>query len=263
MAMSVAGRRLLSICGWAFLPWIGCNSQVTFRDNHDAGAPSQQDAGAGADATIDRGAPGQDADGPAAAPDAAAPDVAAPADAGPAPFVCAQDGDCRLPGLHCLIAAGQPGICVECINDGHCSTRPGAKRCDPVINRCVECVSGTDCPTQSSYPSNCTPVSRRCLTGCSDDTVASATCPTTRSYVCIDELYLCVECQTSADCASSPHGSICHPSEFVCVQCVSNSCPSAQTCDAVTGRCVECRTSRDCHTAAAPLCDPVAFTCVP
>jgi hypothetical protein len=184
------------------------------------------------------------------------------------PFVCTSDSTCNLQGrLHCLIVPGQPGRCVECTGNGHCvkpSPNP-TPLCDLVLNRCVECVVASDCPSPSSiYPSTCTPVSRHCQTGCEDDLTTA--CPTTRRYHCVDDLYLCVECQPATaaiDCAGSPHGTLCHPSEFVCVSCLATSCPVGMTCDPLTARCVQCRTSRDCRDPGMPLCDPATLTCVP
>jgi hypothetical protein len=178
------------------------------------------------------------------------------------PFNCIQDADCGLPGLHCLGSPGQPGTCAECVGDSHCPNA-GARKCDPQLHRCVECVAAADCPpSQSSYPSTCTSVSRRCLPGCSDDSAAARLCPTTRAYSCNEELYLCIECLTNANCAASPSGTLCHPSEYVCVQCLTGTCGGGQSCDAITGRCVQCRSSADCTSPGAPLCDPSTHTCV-
>jgi hypothetical protein len=181
------------------------------------------------------------------------------------PFSCAADADCKLTGLHCLVMAGQPGVCVECLGDGQCPST--AHRCDPSSNRCVECLTATDCPVSSlpgeeTKPSSCTATGHHCLLGC-DDSSPTVTCPTTRNFTCAGSgVDLCVECRSNGDCSGSSNGSIC--SENLCVRCTatSGSCASGQSCDAVTGRCVECLSSRDCHNTALPLCSPTTLTCV-
>jgi hypothetical protein len=181
------------------------------------------------------------------------------------PFVCGQDTDCRLPGLHCLLnTAGQPGRCVECTGNNHCPSPGGApagKLCDPVLHRCVECTVAADCPSPSSiYPSQCGATSHICIQGCQDDTTTA--CPTVRSYHCNDDIWFCVECLSNADCVGSSHGALCNMSDFVCVQCLGTTCSAALSCDPVTARCVECKSTSECLTPARPLCDPTTLTCV-
>jgi hypothetical protein len=172
-----------------------------------------------------------------------------PRDAGP--FTCVGDGDCGI-RLRCLA-----GACTECVNDGDCTP----KHCDLALRRCVDCTSVSQCPPgNAEHPSTCTSDTRRCIIGCDD---SGPLCPTggPRPFTCDDSGHICFECTTNAQCAGSLNGSLCHPTDLVCVQCIT-TCPNGLICDAVTGHCVGCRTSADCPTAAAPICSPAGYTCV-
>jgi hypothetical protein len=186
-------------------------------------------------------------------------------DAGP--IVCTVAANCRLAGLTltCLVAAGQPGRCVECIGNSDCASNANAKFCDPNTQRCVECLVGaTDCPTSDdSHVSQCSQ-NHRCLNGCDD---SSATpCPTkpgtVQPFCAGSGVDLCLYCTVNSQCGA---GGTCLP-DNVCVYCINDaSCagtPGTPLCDAIAGRCVQCHDSRDCKTAGFPLCNPSTLTCV-
>jgi hypothetical protein len=185
------------------------------------------------------------------------------------PVVCTQNGgECKLPGLFCLIAAGQPGRCVECTGSGAGQCPNSTPRCDPVLNRCVECTAstvGTDCPltgnTDSEHPSTCTP-EHRCLNACDDSSSASGTCAKP-GFTCngggATPDHVCVDCMVASDC---PRPFCIHN---VCMQCGSSGGDCAgqagPICD-ISGNCVQCGDSRDCKNPGLPLCNPATHTCV-
>ena len=174
------------------------------------------------------------------------------------PIVCTQNSQCVLASLRCLLVAGQPGQCVECLSNTDCAGR----RCDVAnTHRCVECVDNTPCPTtDTSHASQC--VDNHCQNGCDD---SNPVCPasTAVGFSCqnVAGNQLCVDCLVPSDCTTPGRGFCINN---LCRACGSASdCPMAgQMCDAITGNCVECRTSTDCKMAGLRLCDPVMLKCV-
>jgi hypothetical protein len=193
------------------------------------------------------------------------------------PVVCTANTDCssRQAGLTCLLQAGQPGRCVECIGPSDCAGNTTRKLCDLTQHRCIDCAVGTDCPvtpTTNAAEHGSTCFMNHCLNGCSDDNGAtSLTCPAMAlGQTCITGSMgsgpdLCVYCTTAGSACiiggTSATGTCVSPG--VCVQCQSTAnCGGTRPpiCDtAVSQRCVQCRDSTDCPGRA--LCDPVALTC--
>jgi hypothetical protein len=183
------------------------------------------------------------------------------------PIVCTQNSDCRLTSLRCLVGAGQPGQCVECLANANCATG----HCDLNQHRCVECNVGTDCPVQpgddsNSHPSTCSPSGFHCLAGCDDSVPAPCPAPhanfSCQNTSSVD--HLCVGCMADTDCASSGTQRFCGP-DNVCSECKTNGdCATATPfCDFVSSRCVQCLTSVNCNRVPGlPLCDPTALACV-
>jgi len=178
------------------------------------------------------------------------------------PVVCTTTANCRLPGLVCLTAESR---CVECVGNSDCSSGI----CDTTDHRCVECNAATDCPSATQgevKPSQCT-ANHHCLNGCDDST--PTLCPSKPGaliFACTSfggGVSMCAYCTSNTQCAA---GQTC-TADHTCVSCQSDAtCGGANRfCDTVfTGRCVQCKDSRDCvGVQGAPLCDPVALTCVP
>ena len=194
------------------------------------------------------------------------------------PVVCTTASQCnKVPGLTCLVAAGQPGRCVECVGNGDCAANTLAKTCDTSAtgtssHRCVECLTTTQCPPvvppgeDSPKPSQCTPT-HRCLPGCDDS--HGNLCPARAPHPFVQCLGsgidLCIYCLADTDCGP---GGTCL-ADHTCVTCLTDAnCTSTAAtpiCDGVAGRCVQCRDSLDCTPAkypGRPLCDPATLTCV-
>ena len=186
--------------------------------------------------------------------------------------VCSGPTDCssKVAGLTCLVPAGQPGRCVECVGSTDCARNATAKICDSVSNRCVECTNAAnDCPsTSSEHGSQCS-TTHRCLNGCSDDTPGTTDrCPSA-ALTCVTGSMssgpdLCLFCTASSQCGT---GGTCVAPGF-CVTCQSDATcaatnPSKPLCDTTfTGNCVQCKDSRDCvKYPGFPLCDPIALIC--
>lgn len=183
-------------------------------------------------------------------------------DAGP--IVCTTPANCKLAGLTltCLVAAGQPGRCVECIGNGDCTSNPNAKFCDPNTQRCVECLVGaTDCPSTDDKVVSVCSQNHRCLNGCDDSNPFCPTKPGSVQPVCQSNNF-CLYCTVSSQCGT---GGTC-TADNVCVYCLNDaSCagtPATPLCDAIAGRCVQCHDSRDCKTPGLLLCNPATLTCV-
>jgi hypothetical protein len=162
---------------------------------------------------------------------------------------CTSDADCPLPSLHCD-AAGQ---CVACVTDSQC-TQPGLKRCDFMLETCVQCGDDNDCePNQL-----CEVTSHVCVSSCMNNQV----CPANEQ--CVQPRGLCVACQHNEDCANEKGPTsaplICNTAIGQCVECTSDlGCPADQSCDQTTDRCVDCLTNFDCPPYA--FCNPNTHVC--
>ncbi len=95
----------------------------------------------------------------------------------------------------------------SCIDSSDCSGSTPV--CDTSDNKCVECLSNSDCATG----------------------------------VCHPILKECVECVNNADCGG---GQVCNTSNNTCVECLANSDCSDGVCDTSSNVCVECVVGSDC-----------------
>jgi hypothetical protein len=103
---------------------------------------------------------------------------------------CAGDVDCREPERP--ICAAEPGVCVQCYNNYHCSDGYVCATwgTDPATFVCVECLTNEQCEdgkicypdrlicVECYEPTHCTPPERCDL----------------------DDSWRCLECKSDADC---------------------------------------------------------------
>ena len=207
---------------------------------------------------------------------------------------CMNDMDCAVepPNLHCDTrpnASGLPAYsCEECTENSHCPmgatcvsgecvTACGTAMCetnevcDLPNNRCVDCLSDTDCadettdkrcdsrPNTAGLPTgsceecletshcpmgeNC--VNENCEPACTSDANCSADGGGNSPY-CHPTIRICTECTTDAQCAGNTGNPFCTPTGD-CEECITNAqCtnPAQPFCD--DNECVTCRTSADC-----------------
>jgi MYXO-CTERM domain-containing protein len=168
------------------------------------------------------------------------------------------------------------GACVECTatNPGACAAQ--GKTCDPVLDKCVACLTDSngpplavgECPVTSPFcinpgvNSSCVP----CKAG------NEGVC-TGLGLVCDTTQNVCVQCLTSANCGATSATPVCVNQQ--CVACAGDrntgpapQCPTATrpACDAATGICRQCSgtDSTACAGTPTPVCsDSVgSFTCV-
>jgi hypothetical protein len=143
---------------------------------------------------------------------------------------CKSERECSHVGLHCLTTAGQAfGRCVPCVDSTQCADM-AFPRCDPTLNRCVECDVNSDCHLDEVCLSE--PV-HSCIPSCA----GQRRCPP-RAGACNQQRMVCLECQITDDCRVG------------------------QVCDRISGRCVECSEDADCLSADSPRCDRTAGRCV-
>ncbi|MBN1774031.1 MAG: hypothetical protein JXB32_22420 [Deltaproteobacteria bacterium] len=251
----------------------------TVPDSHpDSDAASDGDA----DAEPDGDVPDPDAD---AEPDGDAPD----GDGGVPP--CTDDTDCTVPNPSPPYADGSTQICLDevcvagCREAADCAP---SHTCDPTTNRCVMCLSDTDCTLPNPSPPYqrgtseicedylCTAgcrldvdcllgyicQERRCVEGCRTDRDCST------PLKCVD--LICRRlCTTNADCRSTPATPICDTHSALCVECMTNSdclrhAPERPVCDMTTHAC-GCAADADCSAfphAAAGICDVASDVCI-
>jgi len=162
---------------------------------------------------------------------------------GPQPEVCdSQDNNCNLQTDEtCTLGAGAAPsccglMCIDTLSDPlHCG---GCNRaCTNAADRCsfgvCRCGGGAVC-------SGATPL-------CSGGT--------------------CVQCLTTADCASLP-GTVCDGTSHRCTACTAtdtSACPAGRkSCDTSGGTnvCVECVNDTACTNPALPACNTATRTCV-
>jgi hypothetical protein len=140
---------------------------------------------------------------------------------------------------------GPPRGNATCTNDASC----GAQKCDVVAQRCVDCLSPTDCPNAGDRcEQNVCIAAPRCER--SSDCTAPQVCDTSAGA--------CVGCLTSFDCGTE--------AECIAQQCVpfqacrnTRDCKNDLVCDAALGRCVECVDDADCPEGQAcgdSICRP-------
>lgn len=110
---------------------------------------------------------------------------------------------------------GEDSSGKACGTDGDCS--PPLPYCDMTRNRCVECLTSSNCTTG----------------------------------VCDPLLHACVECSEASQCHDA-HRPICLPDARVCAQCGSDADCFGESshCEPVTHRCVECLQDGHCADGA-------------
>ncbi len=156
---------------------------------------------------------------------------------------------------------------TTCASTDECAT--GA--CEPALEKCVECVVTTDCPSNGHCLGNrCATVSA-CKTSldCAGGEVCDpgrglcveCAAPTdcTGGAICIlNRCVTVVTCETSADCGAKQ----CDPNTHACVSCLTDAECAAGTEHCVSGSCrPACAADAEC-TGDAKLCDTATSTCV-
>ena len=143
------------------------------------------------------------------------------------------DAECGAPDSG-IICNGPAGMCVP-----GCSTAPSRNDC-PAVQFCTDQTGG--------------------IGVCQSHCVTNADCTTAPELVCDTSgiPHVCVECVSTADCASPL---VCDTSVRRCVGCVTTAdCPVPQVCDLTVQQCVGCLTDADC--TAPDVCDTTTQTCV-
>lgn len=191
---------------------------------------------------------------------------------------CLTDNDCAIETInkHCDTAPNSQGVpaynCEECLNNSHCPsgatcmngdcvTPCGTAMCDTgevcdlANNRCIDCLSDTDCADETT-DKHCdlTPNSAGLPTGSCEECTASTHCAT--SEVCFENN--CEPACTSDMACATDGGSprYCHPTNKVCSECVTDTnCTTTQPRCTTGGECVECITDAHCTNPAQPYCD--------
>ena len=192
---------------------------------------------------------------------------------------CLTDADCAVepPNTHCDTRPNSAGLpantCEECIDnthcpagmacdDGECATPCGTafcqtgEICDAPNNRCVDCLSDTDCAGNAGNPRcDLRPNTAGLPTGNCEECIESSHCP--MGQTCVSEE--CEpSCTTDANCSADGGGGspYCHPTIRICTQCTNDmQCAGTNQphCSA-SGDCDECVTDAHC-TTAQPFCD--------
>jgi hypothetical protein len=128
--------------------------------------------------------------------------------------------------------------------------------CNALTNKCVECISKTDCKDALKPVCSPTNVCVGCVTGadCLTDPL---------KLVCDGETSTCVGCLSSVNCGADPSKRVCNVSAKSCVSCLANTdCPTANAsrCDTGTNTCAACQVDADCsqvdgkHVCDAGVC---------
>jgi hypothetical protein len=195
---------------------------------------------------------------------------------------CTNEADCASNPVapHCKPgAAGKPGTCVACLDDGQCQAGEvcsaintcvarqcigdsdcvaPSPRCDlaPSPHVCVACLANPDCPNGGACQPDHTCVAAG---GCAGDADCAQNVSAPR---CNLNTHACVACLEPADCGA---GKTCTPQDT----CVPNTCssdgdcsslPQTPHCDTAKGSCVQCVTTPQCGAGSkcdADLCKPV------
>lgn len=177
---------------------------------------------------------------------------------------CRDDLQCPRERAYCA-----RGACVECVVDTDCR-EPRKPAC--VGNTCVECRSASDCAMNEG----CNDVLSACAPACD----SPSGCAGQRASRCSNELDVCVECLSDADCTEprrpacdrggvcveclgdthcTPDRPSCRLSTRSCVECTDSSqCGDGRVCDARDARCVECSSDADCENGT---CDTERRRC--
>lgn len=222
----------IALAGWAVLAGVagGCNAEILEFDNAaesplDASAPLDAATAIDADASLRMDAPdGYRRDDRRGFTES----EASSDDGGSALGQCSAESDCTHLDLHCLLGDASVGACVECVTSDDCHN-PALQRCDPTLNRCVQCDVGGDCRADEV-----------CLAGV--------------TYTCIPS---CLGLLCPARAAT------CDAMRKVCLSCTNDmGCDLGFVCDTVSGRCEPCAADTDCHQKPFLKCDRITSQCV-
>ena len=174
---------------------------------------------------------------------------------------CIEDADCPYTSANCK---SDTNSCVGCGSNSHCSrfsSTPVCKTPGAGTGVCVECVSHSDCPSETAA---------QCSLGtntCGPCTANTACAHFTDTPVCKNpgETGTCVQCVVDADCPTAAAAQ-CSGSN-TCIPCTdSNQCThlaGTPVCKdpGATGTCVQCVVDSDCPSKSAAKCS--ANVCVP
>lgn len=216
--------------------------------------PLRSDAGTDAVTPADLGAP----DAPVETDVVVADDAGQP-DGGAVDVPVAVDGGVDVPPVSDVGADVPPVVDAggPCASNRDCA---GGLLCDTAAGRCVQCLTGAQCPAMGDV---C--MGHRCVAGTrctSSRTCMGLVCETTRG--------VCVECLMDVDCTG---GTVCRGNACVTPprMCRSSRECTDQVCDTARSVCVDCLTDVDCPTGQycgadnlcrAQACVPNATSCV-
>ena len=164
---------------------------------------------------------------------------------------CAVDRDCTG-GLLCIDSrCGLPPV-VACTGDESCAGQALQPRCLVDAQRCVGCLSESDCSSgrTCSVLNTCVPVDDGCD--------SNAECPDAFAAVCDLDARRCVACLADADCAGDQVCGIdrrCHAPYAGCgadADCVYDA--QATRCEPGAGQCVGCLVDADCSADGSQVC---------
>ena len=173
-----------------------------------------------------------------------------PAAGGGEPSAC--NPGCENPYPACWVKEER---CVECVSDSDCMN----KTCDIGRHVCVECVTDGQCPGRTCDTTTNTCVDCTSSTQCTTDPVLNSCnsahkcvdcvgtegCSDADNPVCVNET--CVACDDDIHCRD-PDQHKCLRQNHTCVECLTRAdCPAERpACDEKTHVCVECFADTDC-----------------
>jgi hypothetical protein len=196
---------------------------------------------------------------------------------------CVTDTDCanEPQNPHCDTRPNMQGVipynCEGCLDNTHCATGytcvntncvapcgtsmvmcQASQVCDAPNNRCVECLSNTDCADEmTDKQCDLRPNSAGLPTGQCQECLEAAHCPA--GEVCVDNN--CEPtCMSDTDCSPDGGGNnpYCHPTTRICGECATDMHCAGQTNQpycSPSGNCEECLTDANCTNPMQPFCD--------
>lgn len=187
--------------------------------------------------------------------DAMGPDLYVPDGAG----TCGGNDDCTDPAKAFCVG----NVCVGC--QGASLAACGARVCDAVSGRCVECTTDGQCtkdPAKGFCVANaCTGCGTGGATGCAARSDGRTTCAATGSAA-----GQCVECAGDAECKDATRSFCvanacggCQSASVAACATRSSTKPVCSISGALSGQCVECAAETDCKDATKSFC--VANAC--
>lgn len=134
---------------------------------------------------------------------------------------CDNDANCNLPNLHkCLRTAHK---CVECLNSNSDCAAAERPVCKAETQSCVQCLAGTDCPSQHCVAEQCV------------ECEADANCLSASKAACTGNE--CVPCKTNLQCQHLAATPACYAAAGTCVPCIDDSTCGANSCIRSTHTC--------------------------